>query len=61
MEKKTWQRPELIVLVSGQPEEAVLSFCKVGQAGQASPQAVGGSCYCPGSEPCGNCYMLSPS
>ncbi len=28
MEKKTWQKPQLIVLVRGKPEEAILSFCK---------------------------------
>jgi hypothetical protein len=27
--KKTWQKPELIVLVRSKPEEAVLLACKV--------------------------------
>ena len=27
-EKKTWRRPELVVLVRGRPEEAVLAACK---------------------------------
>ena len=26
--KKTWSKPELIVLVRGKPEEAVLGACK---------------------------------
>jgi hypothetical protein len=26
--KKTWQKPQLIVLVRSKPEEAVLQFCK---------------------------------
>ena len=26
--KKTWYKPEMIVLVRNNPEEAVLSFCK---------------------------------
>jgi hypothetical protein len=29
-EKKTWLRPELVVLVRGRPEEAVLAGCKIG-------------------------------
>jgi len=28
MEKKTWEKPELIVLVRGKSEEAVLNACK---------------------------------
>lgn len=28
MEKKTWQKPELIALTRCQPQEAVLTFCK---------------------------------
>jgi hypothetical protein len=28
MEKRTWQKPELIVLVRNRPEEAVLESCK---------------------------------
>ena len=27
--KKPWQKPELVVLVRGNPEEAVLTACKV--------------------------------
>jgi len=30
MEKKPWQKPELIVLVRSRPEEAVLTGCKYG-------------------------------
>ncbi|MBU0493047.1 MAG: hypothetical protein KKB13_14470 [Chloroflexi bacterium] len=29
MNKKQWQKPELIVLVRGKPEEAVLATCKI--------------------------------
>ena len=29
MNKKQWQKPELIVLVRSKPEELVLVFCKV--------------------------------
>ena len=28
MSKKKWERPKLIVLVRGKPEEMVLSYCK---------------------------------
>jgi hypothetical protein len=28
MEKKTWEKPKLIVLFRGRPEEAVLQMCK---------------------------------
>ena len=28
VEKRTWQRPELVVLVRSRPEEAVLTACK---------------------------------
>ena len=28
MEKKTWEKPELIVIVRSKPEEAVLNACK---------------------------------
>jgi hypothetical protein len=61
MEKKTWQRPELVVLVHAQPEQALLIFCKTGPAGQTSPQIIGGNCFSTGSELCGLCYALSPS
>jgi hypothetical protein len=61
MEKRSWQRPELIVLVHAQPEQAVLLFCKTGAAGTTSPQAKGGACLCPGTAPCGTCYTLNPS
>jgi len=29
MEKKTWQKPVLIILVRNRPEEAVLGTCKL--------------------------------
>jgi hypothetical protein len=35
MEKKTWTKPELIIVVRTRPEEAVLDLCKTGgQSGQ---------------------------
>ncbi len=31
MEKKKWEKPKLVVLVRGKPEEAVLATCKVNE------------------------------
>jgi len=59
--KQTWQRPELIVLVHGRPEQDVLFFCKNGPPGETSPQEVGGGCQVSGAAPCATCYQLSPS
>lgn len=28
IEKKQWEKPKLLVLVKGEPEEAVLNICK---------------------------------
>ncbi len=30
--KKSWEKPELVVLVRSRPEESVLAFCKTGGA-----------------------------
>ena len=36
--RKTWQKPKLVVLVRGRPEEHVLGACKTGGAAtEASP------------------------
>jgi hypothetical protein len=48
--EKVWRLPQLIVLVSGKPEEAVLSACKTdlpvsaGLAGNGSPSAANNLC-----------------
>jgi hypothetical protein len=42
MQKKEWQDPELIVLVRGKPEEAVLSACKGESRGD--PNNMAGAC-----------------
>lgn len=47
MTKKAWKKPELIVLVRGRPEEAVLETCKSGSAGgpgNANNCRSGGGC-----------------
>ncbi|MFZ1042379.1 MAG: hypothetical protein WCA79_17195 [Anaerolineales bacterium] len=41
---KQWQKPELIVLVRNQPEEAVLASCKIGTASGAGPGTVNNNC-----------------
>jgi hypothetical protein len=45
-EKRTWQKPELIVLVRSNPEEAVLSYCKFDGAtgGRAGVGAINTGC-----------------
>jgi hypothetical protein len=41
---KRWEKPKLVVLVRGKPEEAVLAACKnVGYAA-GSPSAIKGNC-----------------
>jgi len=42
--KKVWEKPELVVLVRGKPEESVLASCKGG--GVIAAVITGkGSCY----------------
>ena len=36
MEKRSWQKPELIVLVRSHPEEAVLAGCKISSSGSGA-------------------------
>jgi len=42
-EKRTWEKPELTVLVRNKPEEAVLAACKGESAGN-SQDASAGAC-----------------
>jgi hypothetical protein len=42
--RKAWSRPELIEIVRGRPEEAVLTACK-NQPGGAGPGAANGGCW----------------
>jgi len=44
MTKKSWSEPELIVLVRGQPEEAILSTCKSAQVTGTSPDVAVSGC-----------------
>ena len=43
---RTWTKPELIVLVRGKPDEAVLAYCKEG-GGSASSGAAAQACMLP--------------
>ncbi len=53
MEKKKWEKPMLIVLVRGEPEEAVLADCKIdGNSGYLT------ACWITLGDPC-NTRVLS--
>lgn len=57
MTKKTWQKPKLIILVRGRPEEMVLSACKTStSSGAAGSKNVGCT-----RAPCRNCNAMVPS
>jgi hypothetical protein len=43
-EGKSWQKPELVVLVRSKPEEAVLHGCKLLARVIAAPDALDGWC-----------------
>ncbi len=55
--KKTWTEPELIVIVRGKPEEAVLGVCKV-TAESVNPVDYNSGCI---EEPCTVCSGSSGS
>lgn len=50
--KMKWQKPHLVVLVRGKPEENVLGTCK--KAGSATDNS-GTHDGCKDTSPCGNC------
>jgi len=53
--KKPWARPELIVLVRGTPDEAVLKACKGPRGenyGQGPGSWLGNDCYYENRGPC---------
>ncbi len=51
MEKKTWTKPTLIVLVRSEPEETVLDACKYVSPG-GSQSAETGCWFVTGCTPC---------
>jgi hypothetical protein len=62
---KTWQKPILIVLLRGKPEEAVLISCKTALSAPSSPNNIGGACFCPsgasGDLVCISCQCITAS
>ncbi len=63
IEKKPWQKPELIILVRSKPEEMVLSSCKIsptsgGGPNSAQPAFAGG---CISVFPCAVCSSFGTS
>jgi hypothetical protein len=57
MESK-WKKPELIILVRGLPEEAVLASCKLALSGSNSGVE---DVACVGAVYCANCNALTGS
>ena len=47
--RKVWEKPELVVLVRGKPEESVLAACKGGSIAGASQAKA----FCRGPNSCG--------
>ncbi len=57
MDKKRWQKPELVALLRAKPEEAVLAACKFDVA--SGPNGSASSCRITGS--CGACSVRAVS
>jgi hypothetical protein len=58
MERKTWQKPQLIVLTRSKPEEALLIGCKGNTQVPNAPGNVIDSCYNP---ECQQCFIYNIS
>ena len=57
-QKPSWKQPELLVLVSNKPEEAVLGMCKTNFG---SGDVKFGNSYCFTDNPCVACQNDGPS
>ena len=57
--KKTWETPELIIIVRSKPEEAVLANCKYQGAGQQGPNNI--QCKGVAEHDVGDCHIQVPS
>jgi hypothetical protein len=57
--RKEWEKPQLIILVRGRPEEAVLTACKSSGAGPGTDFAACTDIVVPPN--CEKCHMLDPS
>jgi hypothetical protein len=54
--RRTWKRPELVILFRGRPEERVLENCKSPQGGfQGGPSKTNNKCDVIHGGPCGAC------
>ena len=53
--KKVWEKPELVVLYRGKPEESVLLHCKHKNNPPAAPANVHDDCNDTLGETCGAC------
>jgi len=49
---REWEKPKLVVLSRGRPEEHVLEACKSSKGGK--PGSADGSCYKTCNDPCYN-------
>ncbi len=58
MKKKKWEKPKLIILTRGKPEERVLMQCKGAVA--TGYEALGGLCYYQFAEGCDYCSSAGP-
>jgi len=57
---KTWQKPQLIVLVRSNPEETLTIACKAATFG-TTPTNVWSGCAALAGGPCMNCDLTTPS
>ena len=53
--KKVWNKPELVVLYRGKPEESVLTHCKHKTIPSVSPAGNHDDCNSKGVTSCGAC------
>ena len=61
-QKKTWEKPQLIILARGTPEENVLTHCKyIGAVVTGPLGTVQTSCNDPNAQQCQNCQSRSGS
>lgn len=64
MKKKKWEKPKLIILTRGKPEEGVLGACKIAYY-YAMPSMIYGLCWLQqqveGEWTCGDCASVSYS
>jgi hypothetical protein len=57
--KKPWEKPKLIILSRGRPEESVLAGCKISTVG--GPNNVKAKCNLKSGNKCGVCSAITTS